>query len=102
MNRVKEIIELRFIVNGDFICLPCVSGRLKFDDSSFSIKCRLDGITVIEPNCVNSSKIIVKSSNNIFSFINLADIEVRHGSTAIYPDGSSNTEYLVHGKGIPK
>ncbi len=51
MNRVGNVQGLKFFVSGKVYSFACVSGRLKYDDHKFSVKCRVHGDNVIDIDC---------------------------------------------------
>ena len=101
MNRFTEISNLRFYVSGEPYEFPCSSGRLKYDESVFSIKCRVDGSDGINEQCLKATELEVSSIESTLVITSIKDLELDFESVSVsVVDCSSNAKYLIQGKGV--
>lgn len=100
MNKVQEITRLVFIVSGKPINYSCVSGRLKYDDLKFSLKCRVDGGNGIDEVCEQAESIEVHTNKEYIIFSSISELKLAFESVSVSVlDRKSNSQYLVQGKG---
>ena len=99
MNRLDEIESLSFTGPNKTNKYSCVSGRLKYNDSKFSIKCRIKGLESLEEENETVEIIEIKTKKVTVVIKNIAEIIFNLNSTSMsVEDQKITSKYLVHGK----
>ena len=101
MNRLSEVDSITFSVNGETRVYSCVSGRLKYRNDLFSIKCRIDGADGIDGICSQATEIAIRSADGRAVYEGLSGLEIKLDSATVSP-ASANIKYVITGKGSLK
>jgi len=100
MKRLDDISAIELCELGVYNTYACISGRMKYDDGRFSIKCRItDQFDFPVPDKIHA--LVVYTGDQCIWFATITTIEIRFDSYAISlsPPHESNTKYLIHGTG---